>query len=34
MVNVQKTPLETAKIAVFIFEDDSPLNARSIPVGA
>ncbi|HUX90498.1 MAG TPA: choice-of-anchor Q domain-containing protein [Gallionellaceae bacterium] len=27
-VNVQKTPLETAKIAVFVFEDDSPLNGE------
>lgn len=27
-VNVQKTPLEPAKIAVFIFEDDSPLNGE------
>lgn len=27
-VFVQKTPLETAKIAVFVFEDDSPLNGE------
>ena len=27
-VNVQKTPLEPAKIAVFVFEDDSPLNGE------
>lgn len=27
-VNVQKTPLEPAKIAVFLFEDDAPLNGE------
>lgn len=27
-VYVQKTPLETAKIAVFIFQDDAPLNGE------
>lgn len=28
-IYVQETPLETAKIAVFVFEDDSPLNGEN-----
>ncbi|MFX8347066.1 hypothetical protein ABTL51_19330, partial [Acinetobacter baumannii] len=27
-VSLQQTPLKTAKVSVFVFEDDSPLNGE------